>query len=83
MSVCNNQTDFNKAVNAALTYSQNQNKKITVSMTVFLIIWLVLLIIAVYLATKSDPSQRVIHLFLAFFAPPLYILSVFGARMTA
>lgn len=68
-SICDNQENFSKAVTVALSSNRYIN------MGTF-ILYMALLIWAVFLAMKvADRDHRILHIFSAIIAPPLYIIS--------
>lgn len=78
MSVCNDQTTFNKAVKIAADDYLGTTKTSNTFMVVSIIIYLILLIWAVMIAMQvSSREDRTLHIFFAIMAPPAYIISHF------
>ena len=78
--VCDNQADFNQAVKEAVKYSQDQyreNHKGAIA--AYIVIWLIFLIWAVFLALKRDAASRVSHLMFAMVFSPFYVMAYYLA----
>lgn len=79
-SVCDNQVKFNRAVKTAL--DNYVNPKPNGAMTVAVIIYLVLIVLAVMLALRvPDMEHRVLHVVFAIMGAPLYILAYFVSML--
>jgi hypothetical protein len=75
MSVCSNQNEFDQAIHHGLKYYRHKEKPNFVVQAILLIIYLAFLVLALKLALKVEPSQRQVHLVLAFLFPPFYIIA--------
>lgn len=82
--VCNNQDDFNEAVNKAIKYNNNENmKKAKPWIYVYLVVWLIFLIWAIVLAMQIAPGHdRVVHLVFAIVFSPAYVLGYYLGAMS-
>lgn len=83
MSLCSDQNTFNTAVTNALnnyqqTQVQNQTQNWKQAGLIVFAIWIILTIWAVMLALQvTDPSDRILNIFLAIVSPPFYLISYF------
>jgi hypothetical protein len=85
-NVCDNPEKFNKAYKEAVdNYSiigwNNLSSCNKVVINLMLVVYLLLTVLAVILAMRSDPQSRVINVFFAFVAGPLYVISYYLSNM--
>jgi len=74
--VCQNQDDFNKALREAIKYNFEQNNKLTVNTTIFLMIYLVFFVWAIMLALCVQKGPyRTMHLAIAMVFSPFYVVA--------
>lgn len=77
-NVCKDQDSFNEAFSDALDNYYKENRAPQNIMVIYLVIFIILLLWAIYLAMKIKPSpERVVHIFFALIASPIYILSFY------
>jgi glucose-6-phosphate-specific signal transduction histidine kinase len=77
MPVCNNQADFNMAVEKAIDYNNDKSKH-KKWYTLYLVIWIVFFVWGIMLAVKVSPGhERIEHLVLAMVFSPLYVLAYY------
>ena len=74
-NICDNQDDFNQAVDKALTYSATKSIGNGIGVTIYLILHLVFLFWGVMLASKQPKKDRTIHLVLAIVFAPAYVIA--------
>jgi len=73
-SVCQNQNSFNSAVYDAVKYTSKQNKPHKWLMLVAFILYVLLTLVAVFLAIK-EKANRQLHILFALLFGPLYIIA--------
>ena len=79
MSLCNDQHTFNHAFAKAIrAYDKNESKKMSLSLSIYIVIHLICMIWAVMLAVKSSPpDHKVINITLALVFSPAYVLAYY------
>lgn len=73
-SVCQNQNSFNSAVYDAVKYTVKQDKPNKWLMLVFFVLYVILTLVAVFLAVR-EKSNRQLHILFALLFGPLYIIA--------
>jgi uncharacterized membrane protein YvbJ len=81
-NVCQNQDTFNQSVNQAIKYVDKKNMPSKTVQIIALVIFFVILLWALMLASKSG-MDKTLHYVLAMVFSPVYILSYYLARMNA
>ena len=81
-NVCQNQDTFNQSVNQAIKYVDKKNMPSKTVQIIALVIFFVILLWALMLASKSG-MDTTLHYVLAMVFSPVYILSYYLARMNA
>jgi hypothetical protein len=77
-NVCKNQTTFNNAFTNALNYYNSSENTPSILTILYAIILLIFLIWAVFLVLAMKKSnERILHLFFAIIASPLYVISYY------
>jgi len=80
MSLCQNQDNFNVAVDKAIKYQRKKEMNRTVFL-IGLVIYVLLASWAVMLASKiSNPVERHEHIMFGLLFPPAYIISYYVGR---
>lgn len=79
MSICDNQEEFNKAFYNALKHSKKiEDKRMSRSLAIYIVIHTFFLIWGIMLAFKSQPKQnRVIHITLSILSGPGYVVAYY------
>lgn len=77
-NVCQNQDTFNDAFSDALDNYYKENRLSQNAMIMYLVVFIVLFLWALYLAMKLKPSsERIAHIFFAMLFSPVYIISYY------
>ena len=83
--VCDNQDDFNQALQAGIKYNRQENvKKMQPWMLVYSVIYLIFFIWAIILALKvPEGPDKILHLVFAILVSPVYVISYYigGSRV--
>lgn len=74
-SICENQKNFDKAIDKAIYHLHKQKKPSTLSKIISLIIIIIIIVWAITLALKVSQQNKHIHLIFALAFSPFYILS--------
>ena len=77
-NVCKNQSTFNNAFTNALNYYSTHENMPSLLTILYAILLLIFLIWAVFLSLQMKKSnERILHLFFAIIASPLYIIAYY------
>ena len=81
--VCQNQNDFNMAVRNAIKYNMKQDvKQAKPYLIPYLVLWALFFVWALTLAMRVNRGpDRVLHMFFAMMASPLYVLAHYLGMM--
>jgi hypothetical protein len=80
--VCDNQSDFNEAVNRAMKANDKRAmKKARPWLLSYSILWLLFLVWALILAMRIPPGpERIEHILFALLFSPMYVISYYLSR---
>jgi hypothetical protein len=76
-TVCDNQDIFNKSFRNSIKYVENKNKPNKTMMTLALVIYVIFVVWALILSTKTPDNKRTEHILYSLLFSPAYIISYY------